>query len=271
MRRLGAVLALIVAAGAIYLVVTRLLSTNQHGAHVLHFTIDSRLVHKRLGETLVLPAHSSGRGRPLLVFLHGKGGDQNSTLTDAMFAALAAQGSAAPDVVFPNGGGDSYWHRRSSGDWARYVVDEVLPRALALSGADSRRVAIGGISMGGFGALDIARLYPRRFCAIGAHSAAVWFHGADTAPGAFDDAADFKRNDMIALARRSNPYGRTPLWIDVGRTDPFASSDTALARELRAHHAHVRFTLAAGGHDSDYWSAHWPSYMRFYARALARC
>jgi endo-alpha-1,4-polygalactosaminidase (GH114 family) len=26
-----------------------------------------------------------------------------------------------------------------------------------------------------------------------------------------------------------------------------------------------------GGHDGDYWDAHWRDYLRFYARALDRC
>jgi S-formylglutathione hydrolase FrmB len=64
-------------------------------------------------------------------------------------------------------------------------------------------VAIGGISMGGFGALNLARLDPRRFCAVGGHSAALWASGADSAAGAFDDAADFSRNDVIGTATRT--------------------------------------------------------------------
>ena len=26
-----------------------------------------------------------------------------------------------------------------------------------------------------------------------------------------------------------------------------------------------------GGHDGDYWNAHWGEYLRFYAGALAKC
>jgi len=54
--------------------------------------------------------------------------------------------------------------------------------------------------MGGFGALDLARLAPSRFCAVGAHSAALWFSGGETPAGAFDDAADFERHDLIRFA-----------------------------------------------------------------------
>ena len=71
--------------------------------------------------------------------------------------------------------------------------------------ADPRRVAIGGISMGGFGAYDLARLRPQRFCAVGGHSAALWLRGGDSAAGAFDDAADFARHDVVALARGARP------------------------------------------------------------------
>jgi Putative esterase len=84
--------------------------------------------------------------------------------------------------------------------------------------------------MGGFGALDLGRLAPTRFCAIGAHSAALWFRGADTPAGAFDDAQDFARNDLIRFARERELY-HVPVWIDVGQTDPFFQADTTLAKE----------------------------------------
>jgi enterochelin esterase-like enzyme len=245
---------------------------NRHGAHVLRFTIRSRLVHATLPEVAVISAGNTRRARPLLVFLHGRGaGGEYSILSSEMFGALAAQGRSAPDVVFPNGGVASYWHDRGSGAWASYVVHEVIPAAIRRLHADPHRVAIGGLSMGGFGALDIARQYPERFCAVGADSAALWFRASDTAPGAFDDAADFARHDLIALARGQTPYGRTPLWLDVGTDDPFRATDTALARELRARRVNVEFHVWPGGHDGDYWRAHWQRYMAFYAAQLRRC
>ena len=68
-----------------------------------------------------------------------------------MFAALARLGLRAPDVVFPDGGADSYWHNRRGGAWGSYVMKEVIGDAAKRLGADPKRVAIGGISMGGFG------------------------------------------------------------------------------------------------------------------------
>jgi S-formylglutathione hydrolase FrmB len=213
-------------------------------------------------------AHPEGR-RPLLVFLHGRNGDERSELDDAFFSALAELGSRAPIVAFPYGGDDSYWHDRADGRWGAYVTREVIPQVVKQFGADRRRVAIGGISMGGFGAYDIARLHPGRFCAVAGHSPALWRTGGETAPGAFDDAEDFARHDVIASAQ-ANPdaFGRTRVWLDAGDEDPFRPGDEALTRALGGR---VTTHTWPGGHDGDYWNAHWPDYARFYARALASC
>lgn len=119
-------------------------------------------------------------GEELLVFLHGRSPAPSSNLTQSLFDALHKLGPRAPAVLLADGGDHSYWHDRSEGEWGTYMLREAIPAAMARSGADRRRVAIGGISMGGFGALDLARIDPARFCAVGAHSAALWFRGADT-------------------------------------------------------------------------------------------
>ena len=106
-----------------------------------------------------------GADRPPLVFLHGVVYDNNSQLTDQLFAALHALGPRAPDIAFPYRD-QSYWHDRADGAWGSYVLDDVIPKALTVLNADPRRVAIGGVSMGGFGAYALARLEPGRFCAV---------------------------------------------------------------------------------------------------------
>jgi S-formylglutathione hydrolase FrmB len=261
--------AVLIAAGAVAaLVVHNVLAVDTRGAQVRHITIKSRFVHKSLRVTLVEPAGASG-GRPLLVFLHGRGDKgEDSNVNDAFFKALAAQGDRAPAVVFPNGGNHGYWHDRRGAKWARYVLDEVIPRAVKELDADPKRIAIGGVSMGGFGALDIARLHPHRFCAVGAHSPALWQTGGETAPGAFDDAQDFARHDVIGSARRNHAlFSGTPVWLDAGRSDPFIPGDRALDAASTA----IRLRTYPGAHEGAYWRAHYGAYLRFYAAALARC
>jgi S-formylglutathione hydrolase FrmB len=250
--------------------VERLGGVDRRGARVETLEIDSRAVGEALPTTVVVPA--GGANRSLLVFLHGRGGDERSELDDAFFSALADLGRRAPIVALPYGGESSYWHDRDDGRWGTYVVSEVIPRVARRFGVDPERVAIGGISMGGFGAYDIARLNPGRFCAVGGHSPAIWRTSGETASGAFDDAEDFARHDLIGAAT-SNPdaFGGARLWLDSGDEDPFRPGIDALAQALRAGGARVRARTAPGGHDDDYWDAQWPRYATFYGAALARC
>jgi S-formylglutathione hydrolase FrmB len=245
-------------------------SAAAHGAGIERYSVRSRFVHRTLPQVAAVPrAAGDGKRRPLLVFLHGRGRDgEESNANGDFFAALEQLGARAPAVVFPNGGESSYFHARANGDWARYVLDEVIPQAVRRLHADPRRVAIGGISMGGFGAYDIARLRPRSFCAVGGHSAALWRSGGESAAGAFDDAEDFARNDVIAIARARGraAWGRARLWLDGGSADPFRAGGEALAAGLGITMRHW-----PGAHEGDYWRAHYARYLRFYADALAAC
>ena len=237
------------------------------GARVVRYTLASRLMHRSLKQDLVVPA-GGGAGRPLLVLLHGRSAGADQFLGDPMFTELSRLGKNAPVILIPSGGDHSYWHDRADGPWGTYVVREAIPAALTRTHADAHELAIGGVSMGGFGALDIARLHPR-FCAIGAHSAAIWPTAGQTAGGAFDNAADFERHDVMGAAARGNPYGHVPILVDVGREDGFRFADERLVNDLRAHGADVTFRIQPGGHSG--WRGRMGQYLRFYSTALRHC
>ncbi len=74
MALLGIVLLLIAAAGA---AIAALKGVDTHGATVRRYEIRSALVHGTLPQVAVVPAHAAERPG-LLVFLHGKGQDQES-------------------------------------------------------------------------------------------------------------------------------------------------------------------------------------------------
>jgi enterochelin esterase-like enzyme len=133
-------------------------------------------------------------------------------------------------------------------------------------------MAIGGISMGGFGALDIARLHPHEFCAVGGHSAAMWMSGGETPAGAFDDGDDFEANDVVEWAQQSaSDFGDTKVWLDTGDQDPFRNANAELASALRDGGIDVTTHTWPGGHEGDYWHKHFEQYMIFYADALSSC
>jgi S-formylglutathione hydrolase FrmB len=214
-------------------------------------------------EILVLPPGTS-RGRELLVFLHGY---QQPTAENAdwMRPALRALGREAPLVLLVDDGElTSWWHDRRSGKWGSYVLKEAIPAALQRTGADPRRVLIGGISMGGFGALDLARLAPGRFCAVGAHSPAILPPGYLASSGAFDDEGDYARHDLLTLAAEKRLY-RVPVYLDVGRADELRYPDTQFARAVRARGTNITFRLVAGAHAG--WAGRMQAYLRWYADA----
>ena len=234
---------------AIYIVVRDLIRGywTTRGARVEHYTLHSRFVHGDLHEIRVVPAR---HGNWTLVFLHGRSAGPSSSLNQPFFDALHDLGNRAPVVVLPDGGDHSYWHNRADGRWGSMVLDEIVPKR--------GRVAIGGISMGGYGALLLGA--QRHFCAVGGHSPALWFSGADSAAGAFDDAEDYARHDIV----NHPPHYSAPVWIDVGTDDPFHNAAVHYAHEI-----HAQLHVWPGGHDDAYWHSHLRQYFAFYARHCA--
>ena len=271
----AAALAAAVAVVWAVLSLTVLAGTDTHGSDVETFELDSQAVPGSHPVSVVVPdGAGDGSGRPVLLFLHGRSGDNGSyTDEEPFFEALEAQGSRAPVVVFPDGGDSSYWHDRETGNWDDYVTDEVMREVADRYDVDTKRVAVGGISMGGFGALNMAIRHPGMFCAVGGHSPALCPTGAESAAGAFDDAEDFEAKDVIGTARIDpSAFAGLPVWLDAGRRDPFVPGVAALGDALSASGADLRHEGDwQGGHDDEYWNAHWEDYLEFYAGALAGC
>ena len=235
--------------------------------------VDSEAVGRALDVSVIAPDAGAKEKQPLLVFLHGAGGSHESFVAnEAVLGTLAELGAEAPVVAFPEGE-ESWWHDRASGEWGRYVVKEVIPAVTRKFGTDPRRVAIGGISMGGYGAYHLGLTYPDRFCAVGGHSAGLWLDPSEEYPGAFDDQADYEANDVIAAVETDpNAFDKTPVWNDYGDQDWFVPGNAAFVTALESSSetpltAHVW----PGGHDTTYWDTHWPQYLRFYAKSLANC
>ncbi|HWJ11132.1 MAG TPA: alpha/beta hydrolase-fold protein [Nocardioides sp.] len=206
---------------------------------------------------------------PVVVALHGRGQDHTSAFRrdrlalDSFLADAVAQG-VPPFAIASIDGGESYWHDRADGDRAQtMVVDELLPR-LADAGLDTRRIGLVGWSMGGFGALHLgALLGPDRVAAVSALSPALWHEYDDTAPGAYDDAADF---DRVSVMGRQDELEGIAVRVDCGKGDPFY----ATTRDYVAGFADPPaggFQL--GDHDSGYWRRLAPRVLRFLGRALA--
>ena len=194
-------------------------------------------------------------------------------------------------VVMPDGYRSFYTKHAEGPDFARHIGEELptfIERNFQASPERSAR-AIGGLSMGGYGALRIGLGYADRFCSANSHSGAVAWGNFDLKLGAgappslqgrgiefmkelgkiFGDDPRGSDHDLGVLARRALAAGNLPeLLIDCG-TDDFLLKDNrefhAELTESRVPHTYHEFP---GAHTWDYWDTHIQDALAFHAGNL---
>ena len=207
-------------------------------------------------------------GLPVLLQLHGRDDQPSNAFRshhlDVYLADAVRRGVPPFAVVAPEGGKHSYWHQRADGtDPQRMLVDELLP-LLADHGLRTDRIAVGGWSMGGYGALLLAEtLGPARVAACVPDSPALFRDDKDYATGSFDSAADFDAHDVVA---RSGRLAGIPTRVSCGTSDPFIGE----VRELLRRGPQIEHLLGPGGHNAAWWQHAAPSQLAFAGRHLAQ-
>jgi pimeloyl-ACP methyl ester carboxylesterase len=224
-----------------------------------------------VGYTLAWPpGHRPGDALPLVLALHGYGGNHTNALAGLSIAqavALQPGGRPLPPMaIVAVDGGNGYWHAHPGDDPMAMLVGELLPRCRALNlGRPPQRIGAIGISMGGYGALLLAERQPGLLAAVAAISPAIWTRYAQARSanaGAFASAADFAANDVVAHAAA---LAGTPVRLASGRDDPFHPGVVTLARAMRPA-AVVAF--GKGCHTDSYEASEEPASMAFLARHL---
>ncbi|MDD3180551.1 MAG: alpha/beta hydrolase family protein [Opitutaceae bacterium] len=227
---------------------------------------------------------------PVLYLLHGLNGDSTAWLRHSRLEWYLRD--LPLTVVLPDGYRGFYTDNQVGPAYARHMGEE-LPsfvekhfRAKAARGAR----AIGGLSMGGYGALRIALGYPARFCSAHSHSGALLRSSIDFSPEAKQTGtvladmpahfiAELRRvfgskpggtaHDLIALAERAKRKRQLPkLRIDCGRTDDLLADNREFHAQLRRLGVPHVYREHPGGHDWDYWDLHIRSALEFHARNL---
>jgi enterochelin esterase-like enzyme len=235
-------------------------------------TFSSAARRRTVGYTIAWPpGHGPGSPLPLVVMLHGFGGDHTDAvvgMTPAQAVALHVDGRPlAPMAIVTVDGGGGYWTPHPGDDPLGMVVDELVPLCRALGpGAAGRPIGAMGISMGGYGALVLGEHHPDTFTAVAAISPAVWTsydeaHAAN--PGAYASAASFREYDAVTHA---GALSGTPVRVASGDDDPFHEGVEALAAALPAPGT---VTFAAGCHTAPFFTAQEPPSLEFLARHLS--
>jgi enterochelin esterase-like enzyme len=169
-------------------------------------------------------------------------------------AAIAAQDIAPFLVVMPAGGWLADQTSGGPGSYETLVLDELIPHveSTVCAWPDPAGRAIGGLSRGGYWALEIAFRFPERFASAGGHSAALLdtFAGPDLNP------------QHTALTR---DLGDLRIYLDIGADDHVRENTIRLHEDMAAGGVPHEWHLNEGRHDDAYWSAHAPGYVRWYA------
>jgi enterochelin esterase-like enzyme len=210
-----------------------------------------------------------------LYLLHGMGGS-NKEWQDLGVAAVAdrliAAGQIAPLIIVMPEGARSYWVDQASGgqQWGRYTAVDLVSEidATYRTITRSRSRAIGGLSMGAHGALQLALNYPNEFGAVGAHSLVL--RRFDSIPSYFGSASEFAKRDPMQIVSTRGPGSCSfALWIDIGQADPWVRLAEQFESELVDLGVRHQWHLWAGDHSGAYWTAHLEDYLRFYDASLS--
>jgi S-formylglutathione hydrolase FrmB len=183
-------------------------------------------------------------------------------------------------VVMPDGFRGFYTDHETGPAYATYMAKE-LPAFIernfpAQASRDAR--CIGGLSMGGYGAMRLALGYPNVYGSANSHSGALAF-GHEPLNLEGDHAAEWElivgadprgsEHDLFTLAERRQKEGNAPaLRIDCGTEDFLIEhnrSFTAHLKELGVAHEYAEFP---GSHTWDYWDLHVQEALAFHCRNL---
>jgi len=225
---------------------------------------DVMIPSEALGQTipvrLYLPpcTPTDGSGFPVIYLLHGASADEtqwDDVQADEAADNGRAQGTLPPVIlVFPRRIDDA-GSPRPDGDlpFEHFIVAELIPwvEKNTPARADREHRAIGGISRGGFWALEIAFHHPELFSAVGGHSSVVGAQGNLLSP-------------MGLLLDHPAALRTLRVWLDGGSEDSLTQGAANLATHLAAADVPTQFEQWPGGHNRAYWRRHTADYLAFY-------
>lgn len=209
-----------------------------------------------------LPPYRVNERYPVVYLLHGFPGSPSTFVRGSRIAAVAddliSTGKLRPlIVVMPVAGPTLHYDGEWAGPWESFVVGDVLPWTDAhLPTIPSMRGrAIGGLSAGGYGAIDIALRHPGLFRTIEAW--AGYFHPLRDGPFVHATLTQLALSDPTRLADRLAPLlrrERIRVFLAAGTQDPIdvARARSYAAELARLHIDHV-LVLRPGGHHDSFW------------------
>lgn len=190
-------------------------------------------------------AHRDRRRWPIILFLHGRG-ERGS---EGMWQTQVGLPQAVRDhperwpflIVMPQCPQGHYWTDPDMMGMALSALDQESQEFHA----DSARTYLTGLSLGGYGAWEIARRNPKRFAAIAIAAGGIFW----------SYAPERWRQSATLPAEYARAIGHTPVWLFHGSQDPIVSprESELMYSAFKANGGDVRLWVYLGLHH-DCWT-----------------
>jgi S-formylglutathione hydrolase FrmB len=254
-------------------------------------SVTSRFVQHPVGYCALLPpsydAHPARRF-PVLYFLHGLGGDHTFLVSNGGWGLIEdawEQKRLGEFVIITPQADVSFYINARNGipKYEDFFIHDFVPRMEKKFRIDASRSgrAVGGVSMGGYGALRFAFKYPQMFVSVGVHMPALleqlprgsqsvgfnMFFG--TAFGSPLDESYWKANTPFVFARTGNLHGLN-IYVDCGDQDNYGfdagtrALDKLLADRRLPHEVHIY----PGQHNWQFVAQHLMQSLEFDSKAF---
>jgi enterochelin esterase-like enzyme len=221
------------------------------------------------------PGYETGVGRyPVLYLLHGYYGSFIEWAEVGIHQAadeLILSGEIQPMIiVMPEGEQSYYVNQGEDGPrWADYIARDVVAEIdrnfRTIPAAEAR--AIGGLSMGGTGALHVAFTHPDQFAIVGAHAPTLkWERPEDKFPFADDDY--YRLVNPLVEATELDGFDNLTIMLDIGDDDAGWFTVDELHQSLDDRGIASELVYLHGSHSAEYWIDHQWDYLPAYDRAF---
>jgi S-formylglutathione hydrolase FrmB len=249
-------------------------------------TFQSASLGRTMKYRIILPAGygRSMRRYPVLYLLHGLTGSYLDWDTKTHLAKFAAPLQLI--IVMPDAG-DSWYTNSSANPQDRFedyifrdLVPEIDTTYRTIAARHAR--AIGGLSMGGYGAMKFALKYPNLFVFAGSFSGVqtvvhdpelmlpfgekyvqqlLEIYGPPSGPAR-------TANDIFDLVDKANPAALPYFWITCGTADGFLESNREFVALLQQRKIAYTYEEAPGGHGWAFWDEELPAMFRELSRHM---
>ncbi|MEM6345161.1 MAG: alpha/beta hydrolase-fold protein [Bacteroidota bacterium] len=246
----------------------------------LHFiTVKTTHLQGRGDICVYVPETAAQNDLPIYILLHGVYGSAWAWAYKAgahlTAKRLIQQQEIQPAIIaMPSDGlwgdGSAYFQHHQK-DFAQWIISDV-PQAIKECFpfvATQSKLCIGGLSMGGYGALSLGSRFAERFSAISAHSSITEL--AQMPQFVEEPLAEYAAEcewpnviDSILQNQKIMP----PLRFDCGLEDSLLDANRQLHQNLIAAEIAHTYEEFSGGHEWPYWQKHVESSFRFFDQTL---